>query len=77
MLAASAGMLALLCPLLYKKDLGRVTYALVTSSLDYCNVLCMALPLKLSRKRQWVQNADGGKSQISTCDSSLAGSSSL
>lgn len=34
-----------------------VTHALVMSQLDYCNVLCMGLSLKIIRKLQLVQNA--------------------
>lgn len=30
--------------------------ALASSTLDYCNVLCMWLPLNTVQKLQWVQN---------------------
>ncbi|XP_053150941.1 nuclear receptor subfamily 2 group F member 6 isoform X4 [Hemicordylus capensis] len=44
-------------PYLEKLDLTSVTHALVTSRLDYCNVLYVGLPLKTVQKLQQVQNA--------------------
>lgn len=37
-------------PCLGKKDLASVTHALVTSQLNYCNMLYVALPLKMTQK---------------------------
>ena len=37
-------------------NLTTVTHAVVTACLDYCNVLCMGLPLKSVQKRQLLQN---------------------
>lgn len=34
-----------------------ITHALVTFRLDYCDTLHMGWPMKMSRKRQLVQNA--------------------
>lgn len=42
--------------LLDKKERATVTYALVTSWLDYCHSLYMGLPLRRVRKLQLVQN---------------------
>nr|XP_060621478.1 uncharacterized protein LOC132768982 [Anolis sagrei ordinatus]XP_060621479.1 uncharacterized protein LOC132768982 [Anolis sagrei ordinatus]XP_060621480.1 uncharacterized protein LOC132768982 [Anolis sagrei ordinatus] len=44
-------------PYLVKADLAGVVHALVTSRLDYCNVLYIGLPLKMARKFQLVQRA--------------------
>lgn len=41
-----------LCPL----DLATVVHVLVTAHLDYCNTLCVGLPLKMVQKVQLVQN---------------------
>uniref|UniRef100_A0A803SSM3 Reverse transcriptase domain-containing protein n=1 Tax=Anolis carolinensis TaxID=28377 RepID=A0A803SSM3_ANOCA len=43
-------------PYLEKSDLTMVVHALVTSRLDYCNALCVGLPLKTVRKLQLVQS---------------------
>lgn len=40
-----------------RKDLTSVVYAQVTSSLDYCNLLCRGLSLRTVWKLQLVQNA--------------------
>lgn len=40
-----------------KKDLTTVSPALVTSRLNYCNVLYVGLPLDMAQKLQLVQNA--------------------
>ena len=42
---------------LERSDLATVTHALITSQLDYCNVLYVWLPVESVRKIQWVQNA--------------------
>ncbi|XP_060550136.1 uncharacterized protein LOC132712506 [Pantherophis guttatus] len=44
-------------PYLDQEALLTVTHALVTSQVDYCNVLYMELPLKSVRRLQLVQNA--------------------
>ncbi|XP_053224999.1 uncharacterized protein LOC128403884 [Podarcis raffonei] len=46
-----------LVPYLSRPDLATVIHAMVTSRLDYCNSLYAGLPLKLTQKLQWVQNA--------------------
>lgn len=42
---------------LHQDDLFMVTHSLVTSQLDYCNVLYLGLPLKSTQKFRWVWNA--------------------
>ena len=44
-------------PFLEMSDLATVTHALVTSHFDYCNALCVGLPLKTVQKLQLVQNS--------------------
>ena len=44
-------------PYLPADCLARVVHALVISHLDYCNVLYVGLPLKVTRKLQLIQNA--------------------
>lgn len=53
--AAQVGMSAMSFPWL--ENLAIVTHALTTSSLVYCNALCLGLPLKVTQKSQLVQNA--------------------
>ena len=48
---------AQLRPYLDRDSLASVVHALVTSKLDYCNVLYMGLPLKMVQKLQLVQTA--------------------
>ena len=43
-------------PYLDEQSLMTVTHALVTSRIDYCNVLYVGLPLKTVRQLQLVQN---------------------
>lgn len=49
---------SLLHPFLEMKQLGTVTHALVTSRLDYSDVLNVGLPLKRTWKSQLVPYAD-------------------
>ena len=49
---AQLKLLCQLCPFLEMSNLATVTHALVTSRLDYCNVLYVGLPLKSVRKLQ-------------------------
>ena len=44
-------------PYLPADCLARVVHVLVISCLDYCNVLYMGLPLKVTQKLQLIQNA--------------------
>lgn len=46
-----------LAPFLSQRDLTTVIHITVTSRLDYCNMLYVELPLKLTQKLQLVQNA--------------------
>ena len=46
-----------LCLFLEMLDLATVTHALVTSCLDYCNVLYVEWPLKMVQKLQLVKNS--------------------
>ncbi|XP_061471923.1 uncharacterized protein LOC133379865 [Rhineura floridana] len=50
-------LVAQLCTYLDKDKLASVVHALVTSKLDYCNVLYMGLPLRTVQKLQLVKNA--------------------
>ena len=43
-------------PYLDEQSLMRVTHALLTSHIDYCNALYVGLPLKTVRRLQLVQN---------------------
>ena len=49
--------IAQLCAYLDMGALITLVHALVVSTLDYCNVLCVGLPLRLMWKLQMVQNA--------------------
>lgn len=48
-----------LYPLLQTADLARMTHNLVTSCLNYCNVLWVRFPLKSVQKLQLIQSAVG------------------
>ena len=47
----------LLAPYLSTEDLASVIHAMVTSRIDFCNLLHAGLPLSLTWKLQLVQNA--------------------
>ena len=54
-------------PYLPTDCLARVGHALVISRLDYCNVLYVGLPLKVTRKLQLIQNAAARLVTRSSC----------
>lgn len=45
------------CPFLDSDNLATMTHVLLTLCLDYCNVLCVGLPLKLVQSLMLLQNA--------------------